>query len=80
MNMGIGDAAELAQLIAAGRAQDYGAKRHREGAETIAVTERARKVLVAKDWLRRGFVYGALGMASYVPALARWQGRAAVEI
>lgn len=55
MNLGIADGVELANCIAEGTTADYSDVRHKIGAQTIAFSERARKLITSQgalsDWL-----------------------------
>ena len=53
MNLGIADACELAACIESGDLERYGHVRHKAGAETIAGSERVRKMATATNPLRR---------------------------
>ena len=51
MNLGISDAAEFARRIAEDDLDGYSISRHKAGAETIAKSERARKMLTSTDFI-----------------------------
>jgi 2-polyprenyl-6-methoxyphenol hydroxylase-like FAD-dependent oxidoreductase len=53
MNMGISDAADLASRIATNQLNGYSISRHQVGANIIATTERARRVLTSRSSLTR---------------------------
>lgn len=53
MNLGIADACELAACIESGDLDRYSRVRHKAGAETIANSERVRKMATAANPLRR---------------------------
>ncbi len=71
MNLGIADAAELAARIVAGNLAGYTQSRHAAGAETIALSERARRALTSSNPLRRGLVTTLLGVLDKTPPLRR---------
>ncbi len=53
MNLGIADAAELAQRMVDGTLSGYSESRHAEGAKIIAGSEHARKFLTSKNFITR---------------------------
>ncbi|MGY3436591.1 MULTISPECIES: FAD-dependent oxidoreductase [unclassified Marinovum] len=71
MNLGIADAADLAQRIIDGRTDGYTAARHPEGAKVIRLSERGRKMLNSDSSLRRGLALRALRLAAAFPPLGR---------
>ena len=71
MNLGIADAADLARRIAEGGLEGYEGARHPVGAETIRMTERARRIVQAKSELRRVPLYAVLVALGAVPGLGR---------
>lgn len=79
MNLGIADAAELAQRIADGTLEAYSASRHAEGKHVIALSERARKLVQSKSPLTRAGVETALRVITHVPPLAAKMGREIVD-
>lgn len=76
MNLGIGDAADLAGRIVSGDLEGYHAARHQVGARVVKFSERGRRTLQSKRRVTRGLVVAALRAVGAVPAL----GRAAVRI
>ncbi|MDQ2092837.1 FAD-dependent oxidoreductase [Rhodalgimonas zhirmunskyi] len=75
MNLGIADAAELAQRIADATLEGYSAARHAKGQHVITLSERARKLVQSKSWLTRAGVETALRVITHVPPLAAKMGR-----
>lgn len=71
MNLGIADACDFAERVAAGTLEGYSAARHAEGAHVIRLSEGARKMLAADDPLRRGIVRSLVWLAGRVPAVER---------
>lgn len=71
MNLGIADACDFAERVAAGTLDGYSAARHAEGAHVIRLSETARKMLAADDRWRRGVVQGMVWLAGRVPAVER---------
>lgn len=71
MNLGIADACDLARRIADGDVAGYDGARHAAGAETIRLSEAARRVVSAgvgpRAWLRDA----AFWVVDHVPALQR---------
>jgi hypothetical protein len=59
MNLGISDAAELASCITTNRLNRYSVSRHLVGTNTIAASERARKLITSENFLTRGMVITA---------------------
>ena len=71
MNLGIADAAELAQCLANGDVDNYSAKRHAEGAKTIAASESARKMLTSPSPASTLIIRTALKILSLLPPMQR---------
>ncbi|MWD29485.1 FAD-dependent oxidoreductase [Aquicoccus sp. SCR17] len=71
MNLGIADAAELAQRLLEGRMEGYAASRHAAGAHVIAQSERGRRLLQAQRPPARMAVTGLLRLAGAAPPLGR---------
>lgn len=71
MNLGIADAAEAAARIAGDTVDGYSGSRHAEGARVIALTERARQLMLAPPGLRRSMFRAALSVVNAVPPLGR---------
>lgn len=69
MNLGIADSAELAQRMVEGTLADYSASRHKDGARTIAGSERARKIMTSPNPFVRTAVHAGLKTVSLLPAL-----------
>ncbi len=53
MNLGISDAAELASCITTNQLNRYSVSRHLVGANTIAASERARRLITSENFLTR---------------------------
>jgi 2-polyprenyl-6-methoxyphenol hydroxylase-like FAD-dependent oxidoreductase len=71
MNLGIADAADLAERIAAGTTEGYSRARHAAGAEVMAFSERGRKALQSTNPVVRTGVIGVMALLGLVPPLAR---------
>ena len=71
MNLGISDAAEWAERLAAGTLDGYTASRHAAGAHTISLSEGLRRTMLGGSALKRSLGLGVLRIASHVPALSR---------
>lgn len=71
MNLGIADAADLARRLVDGDLDGYGPARHAAGAETIAASEAARKVISSINPLTRAMVSMVFGAANLLPPLQR---------
>ncbi len=71
MNLGISDAAELASRIATERLNGYSASRHQAGVNTIAASERARRVLTSTSFLTRIMTISACHVINIAPFLQR---------
>jgi len=79
MNLGIADAADLAERIVEGEIEGYSPRRHREGASAIMVTERGRKMAAGVDWRRRIAFRALLASAHAIEPIKRRLGRFLVE-
>lgn len=71
MNLGIADAAELARRLVEGRLEGYSASRHAVGKETIALSERARRLVTSTGFFKRSLLNMGLRVANSVPAFQR---------
>lgn len=71
MNLGIADAAELAEHMAEGTLEGYSAARHKDGAQTIALSERGRRLVTSSHPLNRPLLTVALKLIARVPVLQR---------
>lgn len=71
MNLGIADAAEWAERLAAGTLDGYTASRHAAGARTIGLSEGLRRTMLGGSAIKRSLGLGVLKLASRVPALSR---------
>lgn len=71
MNLGIADAAELAGRIIKGQLDGYSAARHAAGAETMATSERARRLVTTTNPLKRAAAFAAFRLIDFSPALQR---------
>ncbi len=69
MNLGIADGVELAQRMTDGTLEGYSASRHKDGARTIALSERARKIMTSANPIVRTGVLLGLKAVSAVPKL-----------
>ncbi len=79
MNMGIGDAHELAKRLVAGDLESYSTVRHAEGRKVIPVTERGRRILSSKSVVIRSIFRSFLFLANNIPWLNKRLSRLAVE-
>ena len=79
MNLGIGDACDLASRMIDGALDGYAENRHPLGASAIAVTERGRKMVSGLTWQRRFAFRALLRTVDLVPAVQRRLGRFLVE-
>lgn len=71
MNLGIADAADLAQRLVAGTTDGYTETRHPEGARVIRLSERGRRMLNTESAMRRGAAIRALQLGAALPPLGR---------
>lgn len=71
MNLGIADAADLAERIASGDTTGYSAARHAEGARIIAFSENGRKQLQDARRLQRLVTLTVMRLAAAIPPLSR---------
>ncbi len=78
MNLGIADAAELAERLVAGTLSGYRASRHAAGARVIRDSERARRFIAASGFVTGSLARFALGVARRSGALKRAVARAAL--
>ncbi|NVJ65911.1 MAG: FAD-dependent monooxygenase [Gammaproteobacteria bacterium] len=79
MNMGIGDACELAKRLAIGNIEQYSKVRHQEGQRIIPMTERGRKMISSKSIVRRSLFKGFLRLANRVSVIKKRIGKFVVE-
>lgn len=79
MNLGIADACDLARRLVEGGLGGYHAARHPEGRRTIALTERARRMMTAEDAPTRLLRGAFFALADAVGPLKRRFGRGGVE-
>lgn len=71
MNLGIADAADLAQRIIDGTTDGYTETRHPEGARVLRLSERGRKMLNTTSATRRGLAIRAMKLGAAVPPVGR---------
>ncbi|MBT5050923.1 MAG: FAD-dependent monooxygenase [Rhodospirillaceae bacterium] len=71
MNLGIADAAELARRIIGKSLDGYSASRHAAGAQTIAASERIRRLVTSTGPLTRAAAFAAFSLIDRSPALQR---------
>ena len=79
MNLGIADAAWLAQCIAHDSLEDYSPRRHRAGRTAMAMTERGRRLITSRHPAAAIVFATALATLNLVPGLRRRVGRFFVE-
>lgn len=72
MNLGISDAAELADRMVAGSLEGYSESRHAAGAHVIAFSERGRTTMLATSPVKRWLVRGAMRGIHRSARLRRW--------
>lgn len=70
MNLGIADAAELADRLVTDQLDGYSASRRADGKATIAASERARRLITSRGLTRRLLSTGA-GLLNRIPPLHR---------
>lgn len=80
MNLGIADAAELAERIAIGTSDGYHAVRHPEGRRTIRLSERARRMITARHPARRYLLRSGLLLVSKCRPVREWAAKRALDI
>ena len=71
MNLGIADAAELAERMLSNRLDGYGASRHSEGAGTIALSERLRRTVTSRSVIKRTGLSLACRVVNIAPPIQR---------
>ena len=71
MNLGIADAAELANRMVRNRLDGYGDSRQAVGAKTIAESERARRLLTSTDFVDRIIVSVGCRLINVLPPLQK---------
>ena len=71
MNLGIADAADLAQMIAQGNVNQYTKSRHSEGKKIIAGSEILRKILGTKSPFKHTLILWMFKIISRVPILQK---------
>ncbi len=79
MNMGIGDACELAKCLLNDNLENYSLIRHTEGQRVISMTERARRMLTSKSGFKRSLFKIVLVIASLSSFFTKRIGRFFVE-
>jgi 2-polyprenyl-6-methoxyphenol hydroxylase-like FAD-dependent oxidoreductase len=75
MNLGIADAAELAQRLANGDPSGYGSARQQVGKAVIAASEGARRIVTSAKWSRRALFRLGLAAVNLLPMLRRRAAR-----
>ncbi len=71
MNLGIADAADLAEKLVNGKTDEYTKARHKEGKKIIAGSEVLRKVLTTKNPIKRYMALSMLKIITSVPMLQK---------
>lgn len=71
MNLGIADAADLARRIVDGDLEGYEAARHAAGRQTIALSERGRRIVTSPRAVIRGLAKATMRVIAAVPPLER---------
>ncbi len=71
MNLGIADAADLAQRLVEGTAEDYTKSRHKEGKKIIAGSEVLRGILSTTSPLKKGLILLLFKVIAFTPILRR---------
>ncbi|MDN5788257.1 NAD(P)/FAD-dependent oxidoreductase [Pseudorhodobacter sp.] len=75
MNLGIADACDFAEAMRNNGLDGYSARRHAVAKRVIAASEGARRMLQSPNPLARGFVQGAMRLATRFPPLAHFAMR-----
>lgn len=68
MNLGIADAAELAERFVKNSLEGYNKSRHSAGARTIAASEQIRKLVTSKNPLKRGALIVGFALINFFPS------------
>ena len=68
MNLGIADAAELAERFVKNSLEGYNKSRHADGARTIAASEQIRKLVTSKNPLKRGALIVGFALINFFPS------------
>ena len=71
MNLGIADAAELAERFAKDSLSGYSKSRHLDGEKTIAASERLRKAVTSTNPFARGTLIAGAALFSVIPPAKR---------
>ena len=71
MNLGIADAAELAERFVNGTLDGYSKSRHADGKRTIAVSEQMRKLVTTKNPLKRGAMVFGFALINLFPSIKK---------
>lgn len=71
MNLGIADAADLAERMIEGGLEEYSVTRHVVGAEIISGSERARKFITSSNQIVTYLLLAGLWLAEIIPPLRR---------
>ena len=71
MNLGMADAADLAEKLVSGQFEGYTKSRYQEGKKIIAGSEVLRKVLTAKHPVKRYLALGLLKCVANIPYLQK---------
>lgn len=79
MNLGMADGAELARCLAEDDLEAYHRNRHADGQRTIALSERARKVVTTGNPLTNSLLVGALSVINVLPLLKRRLARTLLQ-
>ncbi|MEM7466601.1 MAG: FAD-dependent oxidoreductase [Pseudomonadota bacterium] len=69
MNLGIADAAYFASCFADQKLDQYGAERHKIGAEVIAFTENVRRTVMSNTGFARKAAFQLLNLATLIPGV-----------
>ena len=75
MNLGIADAAELAERFENGTLDGYSESRHADGVRTIAASERIRKIVTTKKPFGQGLVRLALAIINVFPPFQKMMAK-----
>ncbi|MEM9223570.1 MAG: NAD(P)/FAD-dependent oxidoreductase [Pseudomonadota bacterium] len=75
MNLGIADAADWAERLAAGTLSGYSAARHVAGKHAIAFSERGRRTILGGSGTKRSLAVAAISVASRLPIVRKRLGR-----
>ena len=71
MNLGIADAADIAERLVGGELSNYSCDRHKEAKKIIAGAEQMRKIVTSASPIKRSLTLAGIKTISVLPALQR---------